>query len=97
MQQDELFDIKKLVVDTNNDGKLIAHLPKQYWEKSNKELLHSTIKKLDEIEISDIEIEYVESTGKNKVFTISIHKFLRYALISQPNGDISFNQLEFVE
>ncbi|MFQ3843347.1 hypothetical protein AABD41_01710 [Staphylococcus pseudoxylosus] len=97
MQQDELFDIKKLVVDTNNDGKLIAHLPKHYWKNGNEELLHSTIKKLDEIEISDIEIEYVESIGENKVYTISIHKFLRYALISQPNGDVSFNQLEFVE
>ncbi|MEJ7218408.1 hypothetical protein [Staphylococcus gallinarum] len=95
MIQHDIFEIKKLVVDTNNEGKLIAHLPKSYWEEDKRELLHNTIQKLDKIGINDIEVEEINTYDNNKVFTISIHKFLRYALIKQPNGDVSFKQLDF--
>lgn len=89
--------IKQLVVDTNKAGKLLARLPKEYWEDNNKELLHSTLHKLDNITIDDIHIESIEEyPNYNKtVYTLSIHRFLRYSLIENESGDVGFEQLAF--
>lgn len=89
--------IKQLVVETNKNGKLLARLPNDYWEDQNKELLHKTLHKLESITVDDIHIESVEEYPKynRTVYTLSIHKFLRYSLIEHENGDVGFEQLAF--
>lgn len=90
----EYLDIKKFIIEINNDNKLFAKLPKDVWNAPREEL-NKILKKLSVITPSDIEIEkmYYNNDYNTTVFEVCIHDFLRYGFLKRENGDIDYDQL----